>query len=191
MKKFFYFLCFLVALCMMNTLFAEQISPAAERLMSGVATRSATVRKATARGMLLRPGKHGNGEDLNVTEWIEVYGKREPKVTASARSAVSLKRAPVVEQWVTTVTTNADETLTVVLTKGTNTVTRFWHNSPVPMKWRAKFHLLDEEGKANAITESTEYLTDSIPDQPIKSKKKEDMQGDDNLTEEIRLIYGR
>lgn len=161
-----------------------------------VATRSATKRDASKR---LRIGKPGGlkSEKMNVDEWLAVYGQRSVEVQPAARAInpkLQLKAAPRApeEKWVTTVTTNSDETLTIVLTKGTNTVTRFWHNAPVPFKWRAKFHeLATDEDKANAISDVTAYLTETQPEYPIHSKYTEPRTGDDNLTAETYIIYGR
>lgn len=154
----------------------------------------------SARGMRgkVRPGYAGkNSEKMNVTEWLDVFGQRDAEVKPVARAInpkLQLKAAPRApeEKWVTTVTTNSDETLTIVLTKGTNTVTRFWHNAPVPFKWRAKFHeLATDEDKANAISDVTAYLTETQPESPIHSKYTEPRVGDDNLTAETYIIYGR
>ncbi len=177
MKKFLTFLFLAALMCFTCTVF-------------GVGTRNG------------RPiGRYGgkDSEKMNVTEWLNTFGQRSSAVKPVAR-AVSPKlarkaasRDPVIEEkWVTTVTTNSDETLTIVLTKGTSTVTRFWHNAPVPFKWRAKFHeLATDEDKANAISDVTTYLTETQPESPIHSKYTEPRIGDDNLTAETYIIYGR
>ena len=157
----------------------------------------------SARGVLsrkLRLGSAGkSSEKMDVTEWLSVFGQRDAEVKPVARAAspkLALKTAPrdpvIEEKWVTTVTTNSDESLTIVLTKGTNTVTRFWHNAPVPFKWRAKFHeLATDEDKANAISDITTYLTETQPESPIHTKATEPVEGDQNLTAETYIIYGR
>lgn len=152
-----------------------------------------------ARGRV-RPGSAGkNSEKMDVTEWLSVFGQCDAEVKPVARAIspkLALKAAPrdpvIEEKWVTTVTTNSDETLTIVLTKGTNTVTRFWHSAPVPFKWRAKFHeLATDEDKANAISDVTTYLTETQPESPIHTKATEPVEGDENLTAETYIIYGR
>lgn len=148
----------------------------------------------------VRPGSAGkNSEKMDVLEWLDVFGQRDAEIKPVARAVspkLALKAAPrdpvIEEKWVTTVTTNSDETLTIVLTKGTNTVTRFWHSAPVPFKWRAKFHeLATDEDKANAISDVTTYLTETQPESPIHTKATEPVEGDDNLTAETYIIYGR
>lgn len=145
----------------------------------------------------LRPNTSGkNSEKMNVTEWLDAFGQRNAEVKPVARTAPKLalkaRAAEPEEKWVTTVTTNSDETLTIVLTKGTNTVTRFWHSAPVPFKWRAKFHeLATDEDKANAISDVTTYFTETQPESPIHTKATEPIEGDQNLTAETYIIYGR